>query len=1288
VPLCGEFQRIALSATVKPLEGVAEFIGGWERKAPGGEDGYEKRPVKVVASGERKHCELRVCAPEGVDDLRDPEAWWTALAADFRRITERNRSTIFFVNSRRMSEKVAGIINEQGPGDPAYAHHGSLSREIRAVVEERLKSGVLSAIVATGSLELGIDIGSVDEVVLVQAPMSIASAVQRIGRSGHSVGERSRGTFHPMHGRDFLEAAVLAARVDARDIEPIRPLRNPLDVLAQVVVSMAAHEERDLDEIYRELRTSWPYHTLGRREFDLVIEMLAGRYQDARIRELRPRLAVDRIRNTAKTREHAVSALYLSGGVIPDRGYFHLRTADSRARIGELDEEFVWERSVGDAFPLGSQVWQIQRITHNDVEVVPARKPPIIVPFWKGEELDRPFHYAERIARFLEEADEELDSPAFHERLLGLHHMTEPAADHLIQYLRRQRAFTGASLPHRHHLLVEHYRDPANTAGSRQTVLHTLWGGRVNRPFSLALAAAWEEKYGYPLETYVNNDCILLNLPHAFSPEQVPALLTPENLVRLLRSRLEGTGFFGARFRENAQRALLLPRRSFRERMPLWLNRLRSKKLLQAVSRYHDFPVLLETWRECMEESFDLPVLGRLLEELAAGDIGVTEVETRSPSPFAEGVVWFQTNKFMYQDDTPGSGLRTRMSDNLFQEVVHSGRLRPGLSGKGMERFREKRQRVGPGYAPEGPEELVEWVKERRFIPYGEWVELLEAVRRDHGTDLEELQASVNDRIHVLRRGEACGVIALEDLGRVQRALGSSGPGEGAVDLFSRFLAEWLRFYGPVTRGFIRETLGADRERLDRALDLLLEERTLVEDVFREDAGGTPVEEEVCDAENLEILLRLQRLARRPSFTPLPSDALPLFQAEFQGLSAPGEGPEDLRTRLEQLFGYPAGARLWETAILPARLAPYAPALLDAAVHESELIWAGHGREKLYFCFESDVDLFRPGFGAGPGKNGKPGIRFAEDVARIFKDIPGRMTFRDLAAVAGGTMNTEELTQGLWDLFWRGRVTCDAFASIRAGIRNRFRAEKIQDPVRGRGGRRTGFNRWKNTRPYAGSWVPLPQTESDQEDPLEREALVRDRVRILLARYGVLFRERLWNELPGFRWGDIFRTLRLMELGGEVFTGHFFQGVPGLQFCSPAAFRALTRPLPEGAVYWMNAADPASLCGVPLEELRASLPGRLPTTHLVYEGRGLVLVSRKGGKEVDVLVPPDSPRLPEFLGVFRAMVEREFEPLRCVRVETLNGEPAPQSIFARALLDFGFQKELKGLTLWREYGNS
>jgi ATP-dependent Lhr-like helicase len=1392
VPLCGEFQRIALSATVKPLDKVADFIGGYRLIESDGTFVYKKRRVSIVRSDMQKKYHIRVHFP-GKEEIKSrdelpSEVWWPALMEEWRKIMNQNRSTLFFANSRRMVEKVTRLINEN-EGERVYSHHGSLSKEIRAVVEKRFKDGELSAIIATSSLELGINIGSVDEVVLIQAPYSIASAIQRIGRSGHGVGEVSQGVFYPLHCRDLVEAAVIAANIDSEAIEAIAPVEAPLDVLAQVLLSMTVPDSRNIDELFAETRASYPYHRMSRKEFDLVIQMLAGRYADTRIRELKTRLMVDRVKNTAKARDNVPALLFASGGVIPDRGYFNLREANSKAKIGELDEEFVWERSLGDAFPFGNQVWRIQRITPNDVEVSRVVKSNTLIPFWRAEEMNRSYYLSHMIGEFLKIADEELDSPDFQKKLLVKHHMSESAAKELVDYLKRQKKETKSPLPHRHHILVEHFHDPVNRADCKQTVLHTLWGGPVNRPLAFALSAAWEQKYAYPLEVFVNNDCIMLNLPHEFGVPGVLSLVKPDKIRSLLRVKMESTGYFGARFRENAQRALLLPRKSFHQRMPLWLNRLRSKKLLEGVSHYDDFPILLETWRGCLNQEFEIDVLLRLLEEIHTGEIHISEVSTKKPSPFAENIIWRQTNQYMYEDDSPRSKLRTNLSDSLLKEVMYSSHLRPRFSEELLRIFQQKLHRVAEGYSPASSEELLQWVKERLYIPANEWEELLAAMKRDHGLDTAELIDAVSDRLFPIKdSGRLAAMAALENLPRVSHALKIAGENARKIaeqlaltDIFSQddeetlaeFLHEWLRYYGPIPQAFLATlnksfcggrlknegwkgrrvegekvrtlevslkaskpflhensnvlyddqhfdafsagsfhlkkpsegpegligppchgALAVGDKKILTALETLIEEGHIIVDEFRADGEAG---EEICDTENLEILLRMRRSQARPTIEPLEIDELPLFLATYQGLASPGDNLEDLQNSLENLFGYPAKAGVWEGDILPARLKPYYSSWLDTALRENELVWFGCGSERISFCFEGDYELFS--FPPGDIEAGENAVSKQEGAAaeleKLFSETRGKFALEDI--MESVKLSSQELTDSLWQMVWEGRITNDHFKTIRSGVMNRFKpgqlllSTEVRKDGRGhgyaRGRRRIGFNRWQSTRSFAGNWYALPSFngESLGMDALDRQELVKDRVRQLFMRYGILFREILWNELPGFRWGNIFPVLRLMELSGEIVSGHFFKGIPGLQFCTPTALGLFTRGLPGDTIYWMNAVDPASPCGIGLEELRPMFPHRLLTTHLVFHGKKLVLVSKKNGKELTFNVEPKHPRIPDYLEFFKILISREFQPLKYISVETVNEEPVLDSPYKEVLRDFGFKKDYKAMALMKEY---
>ncbi len=747
VRLSGEFQRIALSATIQPLEIVARFVGGLKMKGGPEAPGYTPRPVTAVGSSAQKQYDIQVKSSPAPLDPETADSIWDPMIKELKQIIFRNRSTLVFVNSRRLCEFLTLKINREEEEPFAYAHHGSLSLEIRTEVEQRLKEGKLRAIVATHSLELGIDIGSLDEVVLIQSPFSVSSAIQRIGRAGHQVGETSRGTFFPTHSKELIEAAVLVSGILHRDIEAVHPVLCPLDVLAQVIVSMVGTETWDIDALFDNLRASYPYQYLSREQFDLVLDMLAGRYAASRVRELKPLVSIDRMDHNLTARRGALQTLYLSGGVIPDRGYFHLRHEETNARIGELDEEFVWEASVGDTFALGTQNWKIRQITHNDVFVRPSHRKSAAAPFWKAEENNRDYHFSERIGEFLERADSRLEDGGFPLTLQQEYHLEPSAINRLLDFLKAQKKATGCPLPHRHHLLVEFVDSGPGGSPGNQVVLHTLWGGRVNRPLAMALDAAWEIRFSHRLEMYTSNDCVVLILPHDLTIEDLLSLVRYQEIESLLKNHLETSGFFGARFRECAARALLLARGKFKERMPLWLNRLRSQKLLEAVRGYEDFPILLETWRTCLQDEFDINHLQKVLAELETGAVVLSEARIPFPSPFAQSDWWRQMNHYMYLDDSARSDKVSKLRGSLLREVMWNPGLRPKVSREQKKQFELKCQRLSPGYAPQTSRELLDWVRERLIIPFREWECLLNAMQKDHDLDPVILLNSLGDKI-------------------------------------------------------------------------------------------------------------------------------------------------------------------------------------------------------------------------------------------------------------------------------------------------------------------------------------------------------------------------------------------------------------------------------------------------------------------------------------------------------------------------------------------------------------
>jgi ATP-dependent Lhr-like helicase len=1326
VQLGGEFQRIALSATLRPLNDVAEFVGGYKIDGNVSHPHYTLRPVSVIRSERTKTYDIQIKFPAERINRKIQDSIWEPLVEACKKVISANRSTLIFVNSRRLCEKITLKINHGEEQPIAYAHHGSLSREIRAEVERKLKAGDLRAIVATNSLELGIDIGVLDEVILIQSPFSISSGLQRIGRAGHQVGEVSRGILFPTHPWDLLEAAILASGILQQDIEAIKPVQCPLDVLAQIIVSMVGVEMWNIDALFAYLKTSHPYQYLSRKHFDLVLNMLGGRYADSRIRELRPRVSIDRLDNTVTASRGAMLALYTSGGTIPDRGYYNLRHFDTHAKIGDLDEEFVWEAVIGQTLTLGTQNWKIQRITHNDVFVGPGPPNATAAPFWKGEQNSRNFHFSERIGIFLEMTDGRLNDPELVPWLQQDYCMDPAAAVQLIDFLKKQKEVTGCHLPHRHHILIEFSSRGPGSAPGNQVMMHTLWGGRVNRPFAMALDAAWEAQFGQRVEIFAGNDSIALLMPHEVQGHQLLSLVGSAEVESLLRKQLEGSGFFGARFRECAGRSLLMTRSRFNERMPLWMSRLRSQKLLESVHKFDDFPILLETWRTCLQDEFDIESLQQVLTEIEQGAIRWTEVRTQYPSPLAQSVSWSQINQYMYMDDKPSSGRPSKLRGDLLRDVVFTPGLRPAVSRKIIREFELKRQRFSPGYAPQTSQDLLDWAKERLLIPFSEWMKLLQVVQSDDAIDPAQLINPVAQKLVKLHPSKATEplVVSLEMLPRIMSAFYKANdsievegllPASKAPDSYvpggfiseedrdealELLIGQWLQFYGPTTVDFLYSTLGIQFDHLQLVLEDLMDSQKVIAGQLV--IGGN--DNDICDSENFEILLRLMRIESTPSAEPLDIEWLQLFLAKFQGITDSRHNRDGLFRCLEQLVCYPAKAGIWETEILPSRLTNYDLSWLDNILQEEELMWRGQEMQRIAFCFKPEQELMQDDENDRSQSERKPLEIVSETNSQspdeksepvdasmndLFEDVTGRYDFSTL--LRKSKYKPGELAARLWEMVWLGAVTNDTFITLRQAIENRFHIPKVAEghtraPHRlRRSGVRSGFNRWKSALPYSGNWYRIYKSSERSNDLLEVEERKKDRVRLLLDRYGILFRELLEKELPVMRWSAVFRSMRLMELSGEILAGYFFHGIPGPQFISHQAFQMLQQKLPKDAVYWINAKDPVSLCGIQLDAIKTLLPKRLNGTHLIYRGSELVLVSKRNGRSLIFFVSMKDSRIQEYLCSLRHLLTRAFQPLRRITVETINGVDAARSEFVAVLQTaFDVLIDYKQIVLYRK----
>ena len=1315
VPLAGDFQRLALSATVRPLRTVAEFIGGFKAGKTGATIPGPARSITTIAADDTKEYQIRIQFPEKTGVKGEQESVWDALIPRLKNIIGHNRSTLLFTNSRRLCEKITYLLNQNEEQPLAYAHHGSLSREIRQEVEQELKRGALRAIVATSSLELGIDIGDLDEVILIQSPFSIASTIQKVGRAGHQVGEVSRGTIFPTFSFDILQAAVLHASVLERDIEHTLPIQCPLDVLAQIIISMTGTETWRIDELYAHLKTSYPYRHLREETFNLVLNMLAGRYADSKIRELKPRISVDWLDGTVAAKKGSLLALYMSGGTIPDRGYFNLRHHDTHIRIGDLDEEFVWEANVGKTFTLGTQNWKVQRITHNDVFVSQGRPNLLDMPFWKSEDFNRGFHLSQKIASFMEAANDQLNDPGFNDAIQKTYSMDEPSTTLLLNFLKKQKKHTGVDLPHRHHLLVEYVNRGPGTSPGHQVVLHTLWGGKLNRPLAMALEEAWEKRFKQRLEIFPGNDSVILLLPQEIEASELLSLVSGSTIQDLVKKRLEGSGFFSARFRECASRALLITRNRMHERLPLWMSRLRSQKLMDAVLPYDDFPILLETWRSCLQDEFDLSALQTMMDELDAGVIQWTDIRTNSPSPLAFNMSWNQINTYMYQEDQPVTGKGSTLREDLISEITQTPDFRPAVSMKVIALFEEKRQRLYPGYAPQSPRDLIDWVKERLLIPLTEWKSLKQAIDRDLEANSDSLIEAASTKLIMITPSSQTEplIAALEMWPLIQQGLYQNVNDCKSVLLFgtdvevphqeiqiesdiasSNILGQWLQYYGPRSPEFVSNTLGLSIKALQPDLAELLEAKQLISGQLSLKGNHY----DVCDRENFEFLLRLNRKTAIPVFQPLPAEKLPLFLSLFQGITQPASDIDALFHSIEKLLCLALPAEIWESELFPARFNSYDPTWLDTIMREGGLKWIGTEKNRVAFYFDRDLILLKGS--AIPDVLDDRAEKAAEDpvnsnhqpdlLQQIFPDSVGSYSFSALQLIS--KKSASFLSEILWKSVWQGQISNDTFASIRSGIKNRFKVPEVNpsDKTTQRRSRqlpkRGSFQSWKSAIPFAGNWFRL-EVPAAEEGLIAEEELKKERVRQLFDRYGILFRQLLVKELPLFRWADIFRSIRLMELSGEILSGHFFDQIPGPQFISHQAFRLLQKKLPEDDVFWLNATDPASLCGRELSAFQSQLPKRLTGNHLVYHGSRLVLVSERTGRSLNFRVPAGDPHIQSYLCSLRHLLHREIQPKRKIVIETINGVQAAKSDYLDVLrISFEVLTDAKTVTLYRKIG--
>ena len=1408
-------QRIGLSATQRPLEEVARFLGGVEisanplppnsdrlkgtgfspyinpskvseASAPGGGEFTETeswsadivetsniryRPVTIVNASAPKQLKLRIEVP--VEDMarlgqqeeipsgpasQGPKrvSIWNAIHPRLLEIIRQRTSTILFVNSRQVAERLAGALNELAGENIVRAHHGSLAAPQRSIIEEQLKAGQLRGLCATSTLELGIDMGAVDLVIQIESPPSVASGLQRIGRAGHSVGAVSEGVIFPKYRADLVACAAVTQAMHEAHIESTRFPRNPLDVLAQQIVAIVAHPpglpppekskkrvvrlktktatsklfaefeqqfedeaeeaaqpdgpEVTFDELFRIVRSAAPFGGLTRSAFEGVLDLLSGRYPSDEFAELRPRLTWDRIRNVVTARQGATRLAILNAGTIPDRGLYGVFLSQSEGkslRVGELDEEMVFESRPGETFILGATTWRIDEITHDRVLVSPAPGEPGKMPFWKGDGPGRPLEFGRRIGAMVREL-RAMPLPAALTRLITAHDLDPGAAENLMRFLADQQEATGIVSDDRN-IVIERCRDEL---GDWRVCVLTPFGSRIHIPWAMAVSARIRAAGGPDVETLWGDDGFVLRFPDSDEPPSSDWFMVESaEVMNLVLRQLGATALFAGRFREAAGRALLLPRRRADGRAPLWQQRKRAYDLLSVASRYPGFPMLLETYRECLRDVFDMPALIETLRGIEQRQLRVHVVDTRTPSPFASSLLFSYVANFLYDGDAPLAERRAQaltIDQDQLRELLGEADLRELLDGDAMAEIEEQQQCLVDPYRARSADGLHDLL-----LRLGDLTRDELSLRVTEPSVVETVDRLIRSRrLLELRIAGEKRLIAIEDCARYRDGLGIPLPPgipiallESVAQPVIELVRRYARTHGPFTLEEVARRFALDPAQAEHALNHLAMENRVVEGGFR--PGG--LHREWCDAEILRLIRRKSLARLRKEVEPVEQQTLARFLTHWQGLLTPRRGMDALLDTVENLQGAPLPASLIESAILPARIANYQPGDLDTLIAAGEISWAGveplgerDGRVALYLSDKMPLlAVPRP-------SNTILSEREEQLLAALQKT--GASFFTQLHESVGGGYPGESL-DALWSLVWRGLVTNDSLHPLRAYV-TRPDAARANRKQHGNGtgafrSRRTvpatAQGRWSliESRNRAATLIAPTTTESTHALALQ-----------LLSRYGVLLRECAAAEnIPG-GFSAIYPVLKALEESGRIRRGYFVAGLGATQFALPAAIDLLrslrsTPTIPDNGkpeFVLLAATDPANPYGSTLKwpdlppesEDTESAPRQLTRAayaQVVLCAGRLVAWLRRGNPNLLVFLPQDEPdrshiaeglaRFLADLGQTRLQQDQVGSHHSGYLISTINGLPVAIHPMARPLHEAGFHSGPLGMHLRR-----
>lgn len=1317
-------QRIGLSATVRPPEELARFLSG-------------QAPTTIVAPRSAKTVELSVQVP--VPDMTNlaNNSIWPDVEARLVDLIEAHNSTIVFANSRRLAERLTARLNEihaertgvelptggnaavaggapahlmgssqlrgQSFGAPtllARAHHGSVSKEQRAIVEEDLKSGQLKAVVATSSLELGIDMGAVDLVIQVEAPPSVASGLQRIGRAGHQVGEVSRGVLFPKHRTDLIGCAVSVQRMLSGQIETMRVPANPLDILAQQTVAAAALEPLDADRWFDTVRRSAPFATLPRSVFEATLDLLSGKYPSTDFAELRPRLVYDRDNGTLTARPGAQRLAVTSGGAIPDRGLFAVYLAtdsEKPSRVGELDEEMVYESRPGDVISLGATSWRIVEITHDRVLVVPAPGQPARLPFWRGDDAGRPAELGAALGALTGELAG-LTRAEFDKRCASLG-FDEYARDNLWGLLDEQRSATRV-VPTDMTLLVERFRDEL---GDWRVVLHSPYGLQVHGPLALAVGRRLRERHGFDEKPTASDDGIVVRLPDT---EDAPPgaelfVFEPDEIDPIVTAEVGESALFASRFRESAARALLLPRRHPGRRSPLWQQRQRAAQLLEVARKYPDFPIVLETIRECLQDVYDVPMLAGLMAQIAQRKVRLLEVETAKPSPFAASLLFGYVGAFMYEGDVPLAERRAAalsLDSSLLAELLGRVELRELLDPDVIAGTGRQLQHLSSDRAARDAEGVADLL--RLLGPLTEEEVAARAGGADVGGWLEGLRTA--RRALTVSFAGCSWWVAVEDIGRLRDGVGAAVPvglpaafTESVADPLGELLGRYARTHTPFTTAEAAARFGLGLRVTADVLGRLASDGRLVRGEFvaagSVSGSGGAGSEQWCDADVLRILRRRSLAALRAQVEPVSTAAYGRFLPAWHQLGSSDTGVDRLAGVIDQLAGVRIPASALEPLVLGPRVRDYSPAMLDELLATGEVTWSGAGS----ISGSDGWIALHPADSAPLTLSPAAEIDFSDAHRAILDALSGggAYFFRQLA---GAGSPESELNAALWELVWAGYVTGDTFAPVRALLGGSTGPRKRSAPAH-RTQRAPRLSRYSVAHAQvrtadptvAGRWSALPPPEPDSTLRAHFQA------ELLLNRHGVLTKGAVAAEgVPG-GFATLYKVLSGFEDAGRCQRGYFVESLGGAQFAVASTVDRLRSYLdgidpqrPDYRAVVLAATDPANPYGAALPWPTAhaegsARPGRKAGALVVLVDGELCWFSERGGRSL--LTFTDDPDASHAAAAALAELV-SARRVASLLVERVNGVSVlapdnPGAPALDALVDAGFSRTPRGLRL-------